>query len=404
MHKKGVQRMASKSPPDNDVFQAAASGNQAWLLLSLRRALCPSLTDKQGLTVLHVAALHGHLDCLRLLLESRALGVEVDVNACCPRGRRPLHMAVSSQSRPQSLACLTYLLEHGALPNVSTQEGLTPLHFAVTEGLLDCTVALVQAGADTSAHDSRGHTPIDLARIWGYRAIARFLKDGEWKKEKQRQMERQRELLTLRRTLVRTHKQLQEEAKASRQKASNQRVEEWARRKGLPPLQPVPKSTLSRALSPRCRAGKEPSQQHKSQVGPKDQGAGLRADREAWNISPNPSKPPPGIISLPQGVRMTARPEAAPSEPDLRGSVTLIKGSHTVQLDGATYQMPALPWDMVQRTLFPNAYPSRISSPLQFCPTHVLDLPRLCLAPCPGDSPWTEVAMHLAETLEPGSY
>lgn len=55
----------------------------------------------------------------------------------------------------------------------STDSGTTPLHLAATEGLLDCTESLVQAGADVLAQDSAGHTPLDLARIWCRRKVAR---------------------------------------------------------------------------------------------------------------------------------------------------------------------------------------------------------------------------------------
>lgn len=50
---------------------------------------------------------------------------------------------------------------------------MTPLHLAASEGLLDCAEILVQAGADVLAQDSAGHTPLDLARIWCHRKVAR---------------------------------------------------------------------------------------------------------------------------------------------------------------------------------------------------------------------------------------
>lgn len=55
----------------------------------------------------------------------------------------------------------------------TTDTGQTPLHLAASEDLLACTEMLVQAGADVSARDSMGHTPLDLARIWCRRNIAR---------------------------------------------------------------------------------------------------------------------------------------------------------------------------------------------------------------------------------------
>ncbi|KAF4111569.1 hypothetical protein G5714_008600 [Onychostoma macrolepis] len=128
---------------------------------------------------------------MELLLEAGGI---VDVNGSCPDGRRPVHMVLSAQSRPNTHACLIYLLEHGAQIDVSTEEGLTPLHLAAAEGLTDCTKTLVRNGADIHAQDKRGHTPLDLARIWGHRLTARFLKDAIWQKDKQQEIRKNKQL------------------------------------------------------------------------------------------------------------------------------------------------------------------------------------------------------------------
>lgn len=54
-----------------------------------------------------------------------------------------------------------------------TDSGTTPLHLAASEGLLDCVEALVRAGADVSARDKTGNTPLDSARVGGHREVAR---------------------------------------------------------------------------------------------------------------------------------------------------------------------------------------------------------------------------------------
>uniref|UniRef100_W5KEF4 Ankyrin repeat domain 53 n=1 Tax=Astyanax mexicanus TaxID=7994 RepID=W5KEF4_ASTMX len=179
-----------------DLFQAAVSGDQEWLSFSLRRTLSPSQPNKQGLTVLHVAAQHGRLDCVKLLVEAYC----VDVNASCPCGRRPLHMVLSPQSKPHSHTCIIYLLQHGAQHN-STDEGLTPLHMAAAEGLKNCVETLVEVGADTHAIDKHGHTPLDLARLWGHRVIA-FLKNAMWQRDKKKEMEERKALQNLRHNLM----------------------------------------------------------------------------------------------------------------------------------------------------------------------------------------------------------
>ncbi|XP_024229259.1 ankyrin repeat domain-containing protein 53 [Oncorhynchus tshawytscha] len=397
-----VRRLV-KAPPDSDMFQAATSGDRDWLRLSLKRALSPTQLDKQGLTVLHVAGLHGQLECMKLLLASQV----VDINASCPLGRRAIHMVLTAKSRPHSHACLTYLLEHGALPNVATDTGLTPLHLAATEGLWECTKTLVQAGADTGARDNRGHTPLELARIWCHRRIARFLKDSMWQNEKKREMERRKALQNLRQDLFNMHRRVENIEKVGRQKLMEEKVTAWADKKGLPLLWAQPMATWNQAHAHCLSPDQRPQSQRTKVCHRQHPGA---PPREAWNISPNPSKPPPASVSRPQGVRLSSQPERSPPEPDLRRSITLCRARgdgrphYTAKWDGSPQSVPNLPWDVLQRGLFSAAFPSRIASPNHFQPNHVLDLPRLGCSPGPNTSPWTEVAMHLAEELEPGHY
>ncbi|KAL7875722.1 hypothetical protein AOLI_G00106850 [Acnodon oligacanthus] len=381
----------------DDIFQAAVCGDQEWLRFSLRRAQSPSQPNKQGLTVLHVSAQHGRLDCMKLLVDSQC----VDVNASCPRGRRPLHMVLSPQSKPHSHACLTYLLQHGAQHNVSTDEGLTPLHMAAAEGLRECVEALVEIGADTHACDSRGHTPLDLARIWGHRVVARFLKNAMWQRDKKEDMERQKALQNLRQNLIRMYRSVQAKEKVAREAINEQKVFEWAEKKGLPLLMTPVRGTWTISNGP-CSSSEplktKSKKKHRSS-----------AQREAWNISPNPSKPPPASTSRPQEVRMGIHPEEAPPEPDLHQRVTLgcDKDGHihyTTSWDKVPQPVPALPLDVIKKGLFPSAFLSRITSPLQFHASSVLDLPHQGCTTRPGASPWTEVAMHLAEELELGHY
>ncbi|MEE6522029.1 hypothetical protein FKM82_020422, partial [Ascaphus truei] len=62
---------------------------------------------------------------------------------------------------------------------------VTPLHQASSEGLQDCVVTLVEAGADVHAKDSQGQKPIDLCQIWCHRACARYLRNAMWNRDKE---------------------------------------------------------------------------------------------------------------------------------------------------------------------------------------------------------------------------
>lgn len=92
---------------------------------------CPAglweLEERRELsTPLCLAALHGHPDCLRLLLRRGA-----DPNLA-PGGRAPLHQAC----RGGHGHCLELLLEYKADPNLRSDEGTAPLHLCTSPGSL----------------------------------------------------------------------------------------------------------------------------------------------------------------------------------------------------------------------------------------------------------------------------
>lgn len=128
-----------------------------------------------------------------------------------------------------------------------------------------------------------------------------------------------------------------------------------------------------------------------------------------WNISPNPLRPPPANISRSKTVRIGVHLEEAADEPDLRQSVMLHRSGnghvhYTASWDDTPQPVPELPLDVIQKDLFPSEFPDRISGPLQLQCSSVLDLPHQRGAQGATASPWTEVAMHLAEELQPGHY
>ena len=46
---------------------------------------------------------------------------------------------------------------------------------AASEGQVECLKILLDLRADTSLKDNRGHTALDLARLWGHRSCAKLV-------------------------------------------------------------------------------------------------------------------------------------------------------------------------------------------------------------------------------------
>ncbi|XP_042336801.1 ankyrin repeat domain-containing protein 27 isoform X2 [Sceloporus undulatus] len=146
-----------------------------------------NVTNQEGQTPLHIAALHGHDDLVTLLLKLGA-----DVGAKDANHTVPLHLACQNGhlevvkcliennakqnkkdihgNTPLMYACLNnyreivaFLLQHGALVNLSNNEGNTSLHKAVIGSYEALVQLLLQYGASTHIRNNRQCTPLDYA-------------------------------------------------------------------------------------------------------------------------------------------------------------------------------------------------------------------------------------------------
>ncbi len=160
--------------------------------------------SKAGFTPLMFAAQQGDMDSARILLAAGA-----DVNAATPQHGNVL--TVASGSGHQALSI--FLLEKGADPNSPNRNGVTPLHYAVPQGLStfdglkydgvyrvlpsnmpELVKALLAHGADPNAQITRsnplgpeapsagvgmsGQTPLFLAALAGDVEIIQILADN----------------------------------------------------------------------------------------------------------------------------------------------------------------------------------------------------------------------------------
>ncbi|XP_070711130.1 ankyrin repeat domain-containing protein 53 [Pempheris klunzingeri] len=351
---------------------------------------------RQGLSALHMACLYGQLATVHLLGESRPGWI----NSSDHQGRRPVHMIMSPQSSPNTSSCLRSLLEHGADINITTDSGATPLHLAASEGLLECTEILVQAGADVLAQDNMGFTPLDLARIWCRRGVARYLKSCMWQKDKEKEMKQRKLVQALYSDLV----NLVKLNDFNKKTLIDEKMAEWANKKGFPLLKDFSPRVLVSQYHTQCLSSDQSTSNPKQAKHLlKHQSGGPQDDRSTS------TKRPPSSPSRPWTIFMGLQPEQPPREPDLRDSVTVWRDSrsrepkYSTKWDRTPRPAPDLPLDILERVLFPRAFPSRIS-PRCFEPQDVVEVQDRGHPQGRSTSPWTEVAMHLVEVLEPGHY
>ncbi|XP_037336463.2 ankyrin repeat domain-containing protein 53 [Pungitius pungitius] len=356
--------------------------------------------DRQGLTALHLACLHGQLAEVRLLVESG----RGPIDCSDLQGRRPVHVVLSPRSSPNTSACLAYLLERGADTNATTCTGTTPLHLAATEGLLECTEALTRAGANVLARDSMGHTPLDAARIFCRRKVARYLKSCVWQAEKNKEMQERKLVQTLYSDLV----DMVKLNGLNKKTLVDEKMADWAAKKGFPPLKDFSPGVSvsqyhtqclpSHQIGPRSKRARRPS---------KPQSGGPLEDNGPSTGQPRASS---SSSSRPWTIFMGLQPEEPLREPDLRDKVTVWgdRGErppqYATEWDGARRPAPGVPLDLLERVLFPRAFPSRIASPRSFEPRDIAGVQHRGRPQGQSPSPWTEVAMHLAEVLEAGHY
>ncbi|XP_065647546.1 ankyrin repeat domain-containing protein 27 isoform X3 [Hydra vulgaris] len=137
-------------------------------LVSTTTVLNASMTNAEGITLLHVAAFCGHDVIVKLLLRE----AEANPNVFIISNKwTPLHLACQYNN----IECVNLLLKKGAKTNVKDINGNTPLHFCCTNGYIESAILLLQKGADVRIINKRGNTPLHNACRWNYADLVQLL-------------------------------------------------------------------------------------------------------------------------------------------------------------------------------------------------------------------------------------
>lgn len=149
-----------------ELFALVRGGDAATLARLLAMGLVPNLRDGKGDSLLMLAAYHGHVDAVRVLMQHGA-----DATLANDRGQSPLGAAAFKGD----LAVANALLESGAPVDDQPRGGRTALMLAAMFDRVEMVELLLAHGANPDHAGTDGATALDLARGMGAdRAVARL--------------------------------------------------------------------------------------------------------------------------------------------------------------------------------------------------------------------------------------
>ncbi|PIO35776.1 Nuclear factor NF-kappa-B p100 subunit [Aquarana catesbeiana] len=141
--------------------------------LLIRAGADPTILDRFGNSVLHLAVQAGDDKMLQVLLDHQFSGYKNLLNMPDYHGLYPVHWAVKVKNEK----CLERLVKSGADINAAERKsGRCPLHIAVEMNNLNMAVTLTKKlGANVNAQTFGGNTPLHLAACMGSPVLTKML-------------------------------------------------------------------------------------------------------------------------------------------------------------------------------------------------------------------------------------
>lgn len=145
-----------KGSESSPLIQAAKGGFTAIVQILVSRGAGINHRDNQGRTALMCAAQGGHVDIMKVLLGQGASGRIEDVSG---------DSALTIAAWHGHLEVVRVLLSVSDIEHRERDEGMTALHLAIAKDSKDIVVALLEAGADVNALDSKSNNCLLTAMI-----------------------------------------------------------------------------------------------------------------------------------------------------------------------------------------------------------------------------------------------
>ncbi len=99
----------------------------------------------------------------------------MNVNTLTENGITPMHQACGAGDEAEHMEVLKLLLLKGGDPNIKSTDGVTPVHVAASQGLLEIFKVLNAYGGDPWLEDPEGRNAWDLALIKNQLSVLNYL-------------------------------------------------------------------------------------------------------------------------------------------------------------------------------------------------------------------------------------